>query len=331
MNKVLLVASTILLGSTLLKAQPTAVQQLETTQKTQEQQRRMLTLESGTLAPELYPGENEDVGTQRILRLKPRHEWFEGIVDSQFLYTSNARLASGSEGSTLWINGVEAAITPKTFSLLRRDIATRAGVRVQWYNYNLEESPSALSIFDFHAQTAFIEESFAPADKWRASVGFEATRLLQQPGYDEIYKELAPNWGLARYFPIGQNKMFGITYKGYYRVTETRPALSLPFLTIAGNVNDRTDHSLTLAYTHQLCPKFAVQPFYRFQYTHFTVTSSRNDYLNTVGLFLHYTICKNASVRTFVMYERRDTDQPLLASEYDKVDGGLGLTLNVKF
>jgi len=125
MNKVLFVASSFLLSSILLQAQPTPVQQVETTVKTQEQQRQMLHLEEGALAPELFPGENEDVGTQRILRLKPRHEWFEGIVDSQFLYTSNARLANGSEGSTLWINGVEAAITPKTFPVEKRNCHTR--------------------------------------------------------------------------------------------------------------------------------------------------------------------------------------------------------------
>ena len=195
MNKVLSVGSSLLLSSIFLYAQPVPVQQLESTVKLQEQQQRMLTLESGTLVPELYPGENEDVGTQRILKMKPRHQWFDGIVDSQFLYTSNARLDANPEGSSLWINGAEAAVLPPTFSVLKRDIATRAGVRVQWYNYDLEHSPSALSIFDFNAQTAFIEQSFAPADKWLATYGFEATQLLQQPTYDEIYKEYAPNWG----------------------------------------------------------------------------------------------------------------------------------------
>ncbi|MDB6024142.1 MAG: hypothetical protein JWM68_365 [Verrucomicrobiales bacterium] len=331
MNKVFLVGSTLLLSSIFSYAQPTPVQQVESTVKIQEQQRRMMTLESGTLAPELYPGENDDVGPQHILKLKPRHEWFNAIVDSQFLYTSNTRLANNSEGSTLWVNAVEAAIAPKTFSLLKRDIATRAGFRLQWYNYDLDQSPSVLSIFDFHAQTAFIEQSFAPADNWLATYGLEATRLLQQPSYDEIYKEFAPNWGLSRSFPISKDKLFMISYKGYYRLSETTPALVLPFLTTVGNVNDRTDHTVIFSYSQEIFPKLIVQPFYRFQYTHFTTVSSRNDYLNTAGIFLSYNVCKNASVRTFVTYERRDTDNVTLASEYDKFDTGLGVTLNLKF
>ena len=330
MNKVLFVASTLLFSSILIRAQSTPIQQVETAVKTQEEQRRMLRLEAGTLAPELYPSENEDVGEQRILKLKPRHQWFEGIVDSQYFYTSNARLAANSEDSTLWINSVEAAFTPKTFPLLKRDISTRIGGRFQWYNYGLDGTESPLSIFDFYAQTAFIEESFAPAENWGGTIGFEATQLLQQGSYDEIYHEFAPNWGVTRYFPIGSDKAFAIGYKGYYRVTDTKPAISIPFFTVAGDINDRTDHTLTVSYSQQIYPKLILQPYYRFQFTHFT-GASRNDYLNTVGVFLNYNICPRSSIRTFASYERRDTDNHTLASDYDKFDAGLGVTVNVRF
>jgi hypothetical protein len=124
--------------------------------------------------------------------------------------------------------------------------------------------------------------------------------------------------------------MFVAGYKGYYRVTDTTPAISVPFLANKGDVNDRTDHTLTLAYSQLVCPKVIVQPFYRFQYTHYT-GSSRNDALNTVGLFIHYNVCKYASARAFASYERRDTDNHTLAADYDKVDAGLGVSLNVKF
>ena len=136
--------------------------------------------------------------------------------------------------------------------------------------------------------------------------------------------------GLSRFFPINKDKLFMVSYKGYYRLTETTPTIVLPFLTSPGNMNDRTDHTLIFSYSQAIVPKLIVQPFYRFQYTHFT-TVSRNDYLNTVGVFLNYNICKNASVRTFATYERRDTDNLALASDYNKFDAGLGLTLNIKF
>ncbi len=323
MKKVLFVLSNLTLTLSLLRAQPTAVQQAETTVKTQEEQRRIFDLKSGTLTPELYPGENEDVGPQRILKLKPRHQWIAALVDSQFSYTSNARLAQNGESSTLFVNTVEASVTPPTYSVLNYDIATRGGLRFQWYNYGLDGTESPLSLFDFHAQTVFAEESFAPAEKWRAALGVEATRLLHQGEYDEFYKELAPNWGVARYFPISNDKVFVASYKGYYRVTET--------LTPFSANNDRTDHSITLAYSQQIYPKLLVQPFYRFQYTHFIDSPGRNDIQNTVGVFLTYNVCANASVRTFALYDNRDTDQNTLASDYDKFDAGLGVMVNVRF
>ena len=306
-------------------AQPAAVKQLESTQRLQEQQ-QFLKYHTGDSTPELYSGENEDMGPQRILTLKPRHQYFDGVLDSQYFYTSNARLAENSEDSTIWVNTAEASFVPPNYKLGKVEFAPRVGVRAQWYNYALEDSKSPLSIFDFHAQTAFAEQDFTAWELWRFSMGFEATRLLTQPDYDEFYKELAPKWGVTRTFPLADDKMIMIGYQGYYRITDQ--STSGPFLS---PTTDRMDNILTASYSQQFAKKFVVTPFYRFQYTHFTVGPDRNDYFNMVGVFLSYSFNKYASARTFFDFENKQTDNHILSSDYDKYDVGLGVTLEVKF
>src|SRR5450432_2530753 len=83
----------------LLRAQPApVVEQFGRTQRyLQWQKPRPLNLSTNTEAPELYPGENADVGPQRILRLKPRKTYFEVIADSQCLYTGNVYLSENNK------------------------------------------------------------------------------------------------------------------------------------------------------------------------------------------------------------------------------------------
>src|SRR3954467_3099221 len=97
------IACVLMLAAVSVVAQPPAVQQQQNTTKIQQQQQRILQYETGQTAPELYPGESEDIGPQRLLKLKPRHEWFEGLVDSQFFYTSNGRLSENPEETTILV------------------------------------------------------------------------------------------------------------------------------------------------------------------------------------------------------------------------------------
>jgi hypothetical protein len=76
-----------------LHAQPAAVQQFQNNQLSQPQQTILTNLTVGHAAPELYQGENADVGPQRILRLNPRPLYFGVLLDSQGFYTDNANYA----------------------------------------------------------------------------------------------------------------------------------------------------------------------------------------------------------------------------------------------
>src|SRR4051794_17690526 len=99
MKKLLLVASVSAFLSpvfvTSLRAQAALPpsRKVEATGRFQGQQERMLNLKLDESAPELYPGENEDVGSQRILRLKPRRTNWEAVVDSQYIWSDNITMA----------------------------------------------------------------------------------------------------------------------------------------------------------------------------------------------------------------------------------------------
>ncbi len=113
-----------------LRAQPTAVQQMESLQRTMEQQ-PSLSLKAGTNAPELYPGENEDIGPQHVLRVKPRRTMFEVGVDSQYFYTANALLNPSGQrqiSTAVAVNTIQAAFTPGPFKLGKRQVFPHRGL-----------------------------------------------------------------------------------------------------------------------------------------------------------------------------------------------------------
>ena len=126
-----------------------------------------------------------------------------------------------------------------------------------------------------------------------------------------------------RQISISESKVFTVGYQGSYRFTEVGD-------NPRDDVNDRTDHVLFVSYNQALTPQLVVQPYYRFQFTHYTKGGSRNDVFNTAGLSLNYFFTENISLRAFASYERRESDDPIQA-DYDKVDGGVGLNLYFRF
>ena len=77
LNRISVSLVVALAGVLSLRAQPAAVQQLQNNQIQRELQTPTTGLAVGTNAPELFPGENADVGPQRILRLNPRRIYFD--------------------------------------------------------------------------------------------------------------------------------------------------------------------------------------------------------------------------------------------------------------
>ena len=100
LKRVFFLIAAIFAGLFAAHAQPSAIQQLQNSQW------RAFTappeLRVGTNAPEVYQGENADIGPQRILRVnqKPaglRPDIFDLFFDSQIFYTDNANYGGATE------------------------------------------------------------------------------------------------------------------------------------------------------------------------------------------------------------------------------------------
>lgn len=279
-----------------------------------------------TNAPELYQGENVDVGPQRILRVIPRWKYFDVQLDSQLFYTDNANFAQPADkiASAVFVNSIQAVFAPKPSPLGPGQSAPAIGFAAQWYNYENQQ----MSPFDFNAQTLFFGEKYS-FGKWQIGAGANYTRLLNQSDYRESYTEFMPTLGVQRIFPIGERVLFSLGDQIDYHWT------SVPANTAnRTDINNRFDEVVSVMLSCQIARRLVFQPYYRFQYSHYQndtmLTSDRNDYLSMFGISLFYSFNKNVNARAFFNYSCKQSDDSFTAS-YHEVDGGLGATLDFKF
>jgi len=272
----------------------------------------------GEVAPALYRAFNS--GKTAVVNVavdsKVVPPWFEALADSQMLFTSNMFLAENNEtDTTLFVNTVQVALAPPAYQLGKGLFAPRVGFRQQWFNYGLlgrsQLTPtSRVSDFDFDVQTIFIDGRYRFGENWIAQAGFDALRLLDHTpsysSYRETYRELAPRWSLLRQVPFTETRVLALGYEGNYHFSNTPGNPQR-------NLNDRTEHSLLVAYTHALTSTLVVQPYYRLLYTRYTTVKSRNDLLSSFGLSLNYYFNSKVSVRTFLNYDHKNSDDPIVA------------------
>jgi hypothetical protein len=316
-----------------LQAQPTTVERFENSQLAQPLPKPLvLNLSTNAEAPELYPGENADVGTQRILRLIPRRKYFEAAADSQYLYTDNPYLSDQNKQRTaLFVNTIQVALAPDPYALGKAQFAPAVGFRSQWFNYGLDLLNDGLNRLDFNAQTAFLNGRYQ-LGAWQFYAGFDFTRLVEQGSYKEVYREYAPAFGIQRFFPVTDTLVFVAGVQFCYHLTSL-PAQNLPSL----DVNDRYDGVVNVSLNYEATRRLFVQPFYRFQYTYYPGFSdapipaiSRNDVINTFGTSLIYYFNKYVAARVFISYEMKASSYSV-AFNYHKLDAGGGLSLDFRF
>lgn len=309
-----------------LHAQPVNVQQFQNTRQAQQFQQPLTGLQNATNAPELYPAESTDVGPQRILRLNPRPDYFDVFFDSQLFYSDNANYAEGSARihSSVAVNTVQAAFTPPDFQLGPGRFAPAVGYISQWYNYG----NSQISTLDFNAQTAFVSGRYT-YNNWQFGLGGNYTRLLNQSDYEQTYDEFLPALTAQRLFPVGENLLFVVGNQVDYHFTSV-PAT--PGTTT--EINNRFDDAVSLAMSWQLTRQIILQPYYRFQYSNYRYNtlqnSDRNDYLNSFGITLAGYVNQNVSVRAFLNYNIKRSDDPYTPA-YQEFNAGVGGTLNFNF
>jgi hypothetical protein len=312
-----------------LRAQPSALQQMQNTQQAIKQQQPLPAIQ-GTNAPELYPGENTDVGPQRILNIAPRRTWFEAYLDSQVFFTGNALLVQhGAQSAAVFVNTAQFAVVPvPPLDFGPGKLTPVAGFRSQWYNYSLNTPPN----LDFDAQTAFIAARYRLNEKWELDAELDYTRLLNQSAYDEFYHEWVPNLTLQRLFPFRDNLLGSITWQTAYHFSDVP---TLPGSATPANANNRLDNILTFSLSYQPVAKVVIQPYYSVEYDYysrdpFSVTSTaRNDLLNNVGVSVAYYFTPKISLRTFFSAGFRTSDNSV--ANYANYNLGADLTLVVRF
>ncbi|MFO1501444.1 MAG: hypothetical protein U1G07_24155 [Verrucomicrobiota bacterium] len=329
MKEVIKILSVALICSRLttpLWAQPVPVQQYNEQQQNRLFQEPFKGFNASTNAPELYPGENEDVGPQAILRLRAKRTLFEAVADTQYLYTDNNRLSEDHKIDTgLAINTVQFALAPSSYPIGPGQFSPRVGFRSQWYNYGLGAGRGE-DVLDFNAQTVFAIAQYRYNQKWDFGVEFDYTRLLDQDHYNEFYTEFTPSLFAQRIFSLNDRLLFAVSWQGMYHFTTVDP---FP----RSDVNDRLDNTLGLTLSYRVIDDLVLQPFYRFQHTYYPETAfntSRNDYLNIVGTAVSYYFTPQFAARVFVTGSFRESDDSHTSS-YEKFDAGVGASFVLRF
>jgi len=313
-------------GPWTLRAQPVAVQQIQNIQLTAPPGAAFPGQATATNVPELYQGENADVGPQHILRLVPRHPYFNLLLDSQVFYTDNANFAPTADkiGSTIFVNTVQAAFTPTSLTLGEGKLSSNLGVASQWYNY---ENPR-MSPLDFNAQTVFIGGKYL-IGHWLVSLDASGTRLVNQSDYYQTYREFLPVLGVQRFIPLTQNVLLTLGNQTDYHFSDQPATLGTD-----AQINNHFDDIVSLTLTWQITPHLVLQPAYRFMYSYYEYNTlqntGRDDLMNSLGVSLSYFFNQNCSLRTFFNYNVRTTDDRFAAA-YHETDGGLGAALNILF
>lgn len=315
---------------------PDASQQVESFQQQNQLQQPLLL----TNVPALYEGETSDIGPQSVVEYKPRRTWIEAYADSQYFYTDNMFLADhNKQGADVLVSIVQVAVAPTPFAFLGGQLAPRLGYQEQWFDFALANSSGSvleynantgteqnalLNTFDFNVSTVFSDVTWR-RQNWLFTVGADARWLSDAGSYSEFYREYVPRWSVQRQFPLTQTTAIAIGYDGDYRVTQTHS----PPSGVGENYNDRTDHSLFIVGSWRLCRYAVLQPFYRFEYSHYT-SVTRDDFLSSFGLTLYCPLSKNVALRGFIGYDNLNTDGAF-AQDYETLNAGGGLNLFVRF
>ncbi|HEX3797355.1 MAG TPA: hypothetical protein VH413_01535 [Verrucomicrobiae bacterium] len=292
------------------------------------QQEEMLNNLTTTNAPELYPGEDEDVGPQHILKIKPIHNYFEGVADTQYAFTDNNRLDNHFHVSTLYaVNTVQIAFAPSAYDLGPGKFAPRVGFRSQWYNYGLGDN-SQESALDFNAQTFFASGQYLWHENWEFDTELDYTRLLTQANYNQFYYEVMPAVTVQRFFKIRDNLIVSLIGQESYHFTGVPSIFGS-----SEDVNDRLDSVVGVSASWQILGKLVLQPYYRFDETYYRrdfAGVARNDFQHILGASATWYFTPQLSARVYASESIRTSDDQFTPS-YDKLDTGLGLNLTLRF
>jgi hypothetical protein len=318
-----------------LRAQPsaaTASQQQQNFRDRNALRQPLTSLKSGTNAPEMYAGENEDVGPQHVLRLMPRRTWLMARVDSQYLYSDNLLLTqNNTTPGTEFVNTIQVALAPTAWRLGPGQFSPQVGYLSQWFNYGLGGPANAtgggpVNNADFNVQTVYASAKYQFPDNWTAFAEFDYNRFLSQSqDYGEFYHEFVPSAGVQRLLQVTGNSLIAVSLAGDYHNTWS--------FNPPNNSQDRFDGIAAVSFVWQVTPRVVVQPYYQFQYTcyHRNDPKDNNAWLNTFGASASYFFTPNLSLRVFASDAINETDYTSMVQEYHAYSFGVDLSYTLRF
>jgi len=288
-----------------------------------EMRQPLISLRPGTNAPEIYQGENSDVGPQHVLRTLPPRTFFSVRLDSQYLYTDNVLLTQHPTiPGTEFVNTIQAAFAPSAYKIGPGRFSPSAGYLSQWFNYEMGNHD--LGVIDFNVQTAFASAKYQFPRNWTAFGEFDYNRFLSQANYQEFYREFVPSAGVQRLLQVSDSSLLAFTLQGDYHSSWT--------INPPNNSQDRADGIFSVSFAYQITPKIVVQPYYRFQYTYYHRSDPvhNNNYLNSFGISASYYFTPNLSLRIFANDDINETDDPML-QKYHAYNFGADLSWVIRF
>ncbi len=324
---------------------PVATQQAQNLQQNMELQKPLLSLRPGTNAPEIYQGENSDIGEQHILRVLPRSTLFLVAADSQYLYTDNALLTQHPYvSSTEFVNTLVAAFAPSAYRIGPGRLAPQAGFMSQWYNYGLGGNSKLagglpIDTIDFDVQSVFVGGKYYLPGNWIAfgqvnyNWFFEQNSSPTAPSGQMFYRELVPDIGIERLMQVGDDAVFAITAAGDWH--QSWQINSSPLTQQFHDAQNRADGILSASFAWQVIPKLVVEPYYSLQYSYYTKNSSgqngREDFLNSFGVTTSWFFTPTFSLRVFMDDDAKQIIHDNLAPEYHAFNLGADLAYSIRF
>ncbi|HEY3762351.1 MAG TPA: hypothetical protein VGN23_11450 [Verrucomicrobiae bacterium] len=316
---------------------PMATQEQQNFQQNMEVQKPEISLHPGTNAPEIYEGENSDIGEQHMLRIIPRRTHFLVSLDSQYLYTDNALLSQHPYvSSTEFVNTLVAAFAPVAYRVGPGRLAPQFGYMGQWYDYGLggnsklADGVTPISTIDFNVQSVFAGAKYYFPNNWIAFGQANYNWFFSQDNLGNgpmFYQEFVPGAGIEHLTQVGDDAVFVAAASGdwhqSWQINHPR------------NQQNRADGLVSLSFAWQVMPKLIVQPYYRFQYSYYPMDSStgpvRDDFLNSFGVSTAWFFTPDLSLRVFIDDNAMQIEGDNNAPEYHSWNTGVDLSYNFRF
>jgi len=179
-------------------------------------------------------------------------------------------------------------------------------------------------------QTFYLKADYLFPDNWTVFGEFDYNRFLGQNNFNnEFYHDFTPKLGVERLFQIRDDLLLSASFDTQYHFSWQNNS--------PNDAEDRWENTAALSLSYQLTPKLVFQSYYRLEYTYYewnslTVghTPGRNDLLNSVGMSASYYFTSALSLRAFVNYDAKMTDDNNTPSYHD-YSVGLDLSYTFRF